>query len=246
MNLSCCNVSKGFSGILAVDGVDVDVRSGEIVGIIGPNGSGKSTLLSMMSGFYEPDAGTISLDGEPLHISGSHRFRRLGVARTFQNARIFDDLSVRDNVLAGLHTRLTAGRGREWNWIGAVGGLPTSRRRERSARTRCEEFLHVAGLTHVADLRAGGCSYGQRKRIELARAMIGEPRVLLLDEPMAGIPVDGIASLVEQLIKPARADGVAIALVEHRVELILDLCDRLVVLAAGRSAGSAPATTGGP
>jgi branched-chain amino acid transport system permease protein len=232
--LTCQRVSKVFDGVVAVQDVDLALSPGEIVGVIGPNGSGKSTLLSMMSGFYRPDSGSIALDGRVVNRAQAYRFRRMGVARTFQNARIFDDLTVRENVLAGLHAQLVDGPAAEWRWIPALLGTRAARRRDREANERCDEFIRTSGLSAVSGIRAGGCSYGQRKRIELARAMVGGPGVLLLDEPMAGIPVDGIDALVEQLILPARQAGVAIALVEHRVELILELCDRLVVLSAGR------------
>jgi ABC-type branched-subunit amino acid transport system ATPase component len=232
--LECIGVSKAFDGVPAVEAVDLQVSAGEIVGVIGPNGSGKSTLLSMMSGIYRPDAGKIVLDGVPIQQTRSHSFRRLGVARTFQNARVFDDLTVTENVIVGLHSQFVERRLAEWGWPSGVLGLGAGRRRENAARELCERFLDRVGLAAVADLKAGGCSYGQRKRIELARAMIGEPPVLLLDEPMAGIPVDGIDELVELMIRPASVAGAAIVIVEHRMELILELCSRLVVLSAGR------------
>lgn len=238
--LTCTEVSKSFDEVPAVIAVDLEVRSGEIVGVIGPNGSGKSTLLSMMSGFYRPDTGVVLVDGAPVPRAQAHRFRRAGVARTFQNSRVLEDLSVRDNVLVGLHTGFVAGRWAEWNALAGIIGTRSARNEERSAREHCDAFLHKVGLAKIADRPAGDCSYGQRKRIELARAMIGEPRVLLLDEPMAGIPVDGITELVDTLIRPAQAAGVAVVLVEHRIELILELCDRVAVLSAGRKIAEGP------
>jgi ABC-type branched-subunit amino acid transport system ATPase component len=229
--LRCSGVSKRFGGTAALTGVSLEVRPGEVVGMLGPNGSGKSTLLNVLSGFYRPDEGSVSLDGHELVGRRPEAIRRAGVGRTFQNLRLFDELDLVENVLIGLHPEVAGGRGARA--VGALLGTRGERRRERESRARAREALELVGLGRWAGERAGDLSYGLRKRLELARVLVGAPRVLLLDEPIAGLGADEIEEMLS-LVRSRTADtGIGVLLVEHHLELVLAFSDRVVVLDAG-------------
>jgi branched-chain amino acid transport system ATP-binding protein len=212
-----------FGGLTALDGIGVTVEAGEFVSVIGPNGAGKTTLFNVIAGAQVPSAGDVRLDGRSIHGFGPMRMSHRGVARTFQVARPFRSLSLRDNVrlaAAGPHTLAT---------------LRTFGARGRSSATlrRADDLLELTGLRAKADEPAAKLNIGELRRLELARALAGEPRLLLLDEPAAGIGADGMRPLA-RLIEETRARGVTILLVEHHVGFALSLCDRAVVLDAGR------------
>jgi ABC-type branched-subunit amino acid transport system ATPase component len=229
--LRCSGVSKHFGGTAAVSDVSLDVNAGEVVGMLGPNGSGKSTLLNVLSGFYRPDAGSVTLDGRELVGRRPEAIRRAGVGRTFQNLRLFEELDLVENTLIGLHPEL-AGRGGA-RAVAALLGTRGARRRERDARTRALEALELVGLSPWSGERAGDLSYGLRKRLELARVLVGAPRLLLLDEPIAGLGAREVEEMLE-LVRTRVADtGIGVLLVEHHLELVLDFSDRVVVLDAG-------------
>lgn len=232
--LEARGLTKVFGGVTALDSVDVTLEPGEMLGLIGPNGSGKSTLLSVLSGFYRLDGGLFRYDGETIARARPHELKRLGIARTFQNVRVFDDLSVLENILLGLHIEHIHGPLRSWSWIGDLLGIRGARRRETLSHEKATEFIETVGLSHVMHHRASQLSYGQRKRIEIARAIVSQPRLLLLDEPMAGIQLDGVEAILDDFIRPLMASGTAVILVEHRVELLERICPRIVVLASGR------------
>jgi branched-chain amino acid transport system ATP-binding protein len=214
-----------------VSGVSLHVNGGEVVGMLGPNGSGKSTLLNVLSGFYRPDEGTVTLDGRELVGRRPEAIRRAGVGRTFQNLRLFEELDLVENTLIGLHPEMAGGGGARA--VAALLGTRGARRRERDARARAREALELVGLSPRSGERAGDLSYGLRKRLELARVLVGAPRLLLLDEPIAGLGAHEVEEMLE-LVRSRVADtGIGVLLVEHHLEVVLDFSDRVVVLDAG-------------
>jgi branched-chain amino acid transport system ATP-binding protein len=221
-------VSKRFGGLQALDRVSFTVEPGEIVGLIGPNGAGKTTMLNLISRFYDPDAGAIRFEGHDLLRRRPHEIVRLGIARTFQNVEIFPALTVRENLLVGQHPQTRAGL------IAVAAGWPSVRREEARLRERAEEVLEWLGLSALADRPAGSLAFGQRKWVELGRALVARPRLLLLDEPAAGLhPAERQA--LQALLRGIReALGCSILLIEHDMNLVMGLCDRIVVLNFGR------------
>lgn len=230
--LSVQDVGISFGGNVALDSVSIHIDAGEFVGLIGPNGSGKSTLVNVISGFYRPGSGSVQFDGADVTGMAPRRLRARGVVRTFQNLRIFDDLTVLENVLVGNH--LEFNRHPTLSFAAHVLGLPAAARQERKARDIGLETLDVVGLADVAELRGGSLSYGQKKRLELARALMGETRLLLLDEPTAGLSATEADDMIHLFSEQVRSRGLAVALIEHRLDWIMGLSDRVYVLDAGR------------
>jgi branched-chain amino acid transport system ATP-binding protein len=219
-------VSKRFEGLLAVDGVDLTVGEGEIVGVIGPNGAGKTTLFNCLSGLDVPTAGEIRFRGAQL--SGRpDRFTRAGVARTFQNIRLFPHMTAFENVLVGRHCRTHVGI------ASAIGRGPKFRREERESQARAQELLEFVGLRRAAGSTARNLSYGDQRRLEIARALASEPGLLLLDEPRAGMNAQETRAAAE-LVRRIRERGVSVAVIEHDMRFIFGLCDRVAVLVQGR------------
>ena len=235
MLLSVEGVSRAFGGVKAVEGASFAVAAGEVHGLIGPNGAGKTTLLNLVSGLLRPTAGTIHLDGVRCDGLAPHRIAALGVTRTFQNIRLFPQLSALENVLVGEHLRRRAPLWRRMVF------LPSAAREERAARARALELLDRVGLADRAAEKAGFLSYGEQRRVEIARALGSEPRVLLLDEPTAGMnpaEVDSVARLIAEVARL----GHSVLLVEHNVPLVTKACHRITVLDFGRViADGAPA-----
>jgi branched-chain amino acid transport system ATP-binding protein len=231
--LEVSGLTKRFQGVTALDGVDLAVRPGELVGLIGPNGSGKTTLFHCVAGVVRPERGHVKLDG--LSITGwpPHRVARRGVGRTFQAARFFGRLSAREHVLAALQEVQPDGLGARFL------RLPAARRAEARARARAADLLAWVGLADLADRPAGALSYGQRKLLAFAMALAPEPRILLLDEPLAGVnPL-----LVERLaghMRELHAAGRTILLIEHNLSVVMNLCQRLVVLDHGQAIAEGP------
>ncbi|MDF5758302.1 ABC transporter ATP-binding protein [Spongiactinospora sp. TRM90649] len=225
-----------FGGVAALTDVSFSVGAGEVVGVIGPNGSGKSTLINVMSGFYRPTKGTISLGGTVISGRSPEAIRRAGLARTFQNLRLVAEMTVLDNALAGTFLGLTDGGPLTPRWIADVLGSPGARRRSARMREHAEAALAKVGLGGRLGLRAGVLSYADQKRLELARAIALRPRVLVLDEPTAGMSVEDADEMVRMVTGLAR-DGeepLSLFLVEHRLELVLEVSDRVVVMDGGR------------
>ncbi|MER7436432.1 ABC transporter ATP-binding protein, partial [Pseudonocardia alni] len=222
-------LSRRFGGLVAVDGVDIAVRPGRIVGLIGPNGAGKSTCLSLLAGSLAADAGTVALgDADVTRLPADAR-ARLGMTRTFQLPRLPADLTVLEVATLGAYRR-----GRS----GPLRGLLTPTAAERAGMARAgRDALQLVGIAHLADAPAGTLSTGQQKLLELARALAGAPRVLLADEPAGGLDGDEVARLGVVLRRVA-AGGVAVVLVEHEMDLVMDVCDEIVVLSQGRVIGS--------
>ncbi len=225
------NISINFGGVQALQNVSLDCSSGELLGIIGPNGSGKTTLLNVISGVYRPSGGSGALRGRPIgDLFGSpHRMARAGVARTFQTIRLVDDHSVRDNVAIGLHG---AGVGSD-----EQGGVPTG----KSRTSEVDRVLREHGLEHLADVHAGELSYGLRRRVEIARAVASRPRLLLLDEPTAGMDPQERADVFAR-IAALLSEGMGIIVVEHDVAMMSQYCDRLIVLDFGQVIASGEPT----
>jgi len=233
--LECRGVTKLFAGVRALDAVNLDVGAGEVVGLIGPNGSGKSTFVNVVSGFMRPDEGEVTLAGQSLLGMRPPVIRRHGLVRTFQNLRLIEPLSVFDNLLVGLHLVYTENRGVYWHWLPSTLRLPAARRRDAYARKLAGDALEQVGLAGIAHQRVSNLSYGQKKRLELARAMVLKPRMLLLDEPTAGLEpgeAHELIQLVADVVSASPDRG--LLLIEHRLEMVVGLCDRLVVLDSGR------------
>ncbi len=220
-------LERVFGGVRAVDGATFEVRPGEVHGLIGPNGAGKTTVINMVSGLLAPTSGEIRLSERPIHALPPHRIASFGVARTFQNIRLFSDLSAQDNVLVGQHLARNASLGAR------LLGLPASAAEERQARERALALLDRIGLADRAHERARHLSYGEQRRVEIARALASDPRLLLLDEPTAGMnPVE--VQSVAALIRKVAAEGRSVLLIEHNVRLVMDVCDRITVLDFGK------------
>lgn len=232
--LRCTSIRKNFGGVMALADVDLHIGRGEVVGLIGPNGSGKSTLVNVLSGFITPDAGHVELDGEDITGLEPSSVRRRHLVRTFQNLRLFSRLSVLDNMLVALHLMFTGDRAFYFQWLGAMAGRPRARRTERESRERAMEALRAVELDGKANELVMNLSYGDQKRLELARATVLAPKALLLDEPTAGLAPQEAAELMDLFISNIARDGDrCLLLIEHRLELVLGICDRVAVLDSG-------------
>jgi branched-chain amino acid transport system permease protein len=219
-------VRKHFRGLIALNDVSLTVERGEIRGIVGPNGSGKTTLFNVISGFYKASAGQVSLDGRVISGARPYRLSMLGVARTFQNLRLFGEMVVKDNLLVALdRTRTFA----IWRYVLWPIGIW---RQERRLNQRADALLARFGLTEFANAPPGSLPYGIQRRIEIARAMAGAPRLLLLDEPAAGLNGEEVRQLAE-IVRSIRDSGVTVVLIEHNMGLVMSLCERVTILSGG-------------
>ncbi|HEY0188363.1 MAG TPA: ABC transporter ATP-binding protein [Cellulomonas sp.] len=227
-DLRIAGVRKAFGGVQALDGVDLVVHEGEKVGIIGPNGSGKTTLFNVLTGVEKPDEGTIHLGDVELTGRPLHAMAALGVARTFQSLRLFGDLTARENVLAGAHHRMPR------SLLSALVPTPAGHRRRVAERGQADELLDLVGLGHRKEHFAVNLSYGQMKRLELARALSGRPRLLLLDEPAAGMNDTGAGEICALISQVQAERGGTLVVIEHNVRVLLGLVDRVVVMDEGR------------
>jgi ABC-type branched-subunit amino acid transport system ATPase component len=223
--LEAAGITVEYGGVRAVDTVDLVLRQGESIGVVGPNGSGKTSLLNALSGLT-PCAGTMSVDGRPARLGNPVAVHRAGVARTFQTPQVYAELTCLDNVL------LTTGPGAGTGFLGALLPAVIYRKAEATRREAALGALARFGLGPVADRRAEGLSYGQRRLLELARALAGEPRFLLLDEPSAGLNETETEHLARTLA-PLRQEGIGIVVVDHKVGFLDALCDQLVFLRQG-------------
>ena len=218
------NLVRHFGGIKAVDGIDFEVKRGEILGLIGPNGSGKSTTVNLITGLFKPTSGRVLFEQQDIAHLAPHERATLGIARTFQNIRLFSQLSVWENLWAARVVR-------EKNWAGICSRwfAPASQ-----GKLQTEQFLEFCGLESKKDMLAGNLAFGEQRRLELARAAISESPLLLLDEPAAGMNAAEIDDL-DQRIRTLRDQGRTILLIEHHMELVMGVCDRVVVLNFGRN-----------
>ena len=233
--LQATDITKNFGGLAALAQVSVTVRRGEIFGLIGPNGAGKTTLFNVLTGLYSPDAGEFTFGGARLTGSKPHQVATHGIARTFQNIRLFANMTALENVMVGRHVRTRAGV------IGAILRGPRTRAEEAAIAARARELLDYVGIGRRADDLARALSYGDQRRLEIARALATEPRLLALDEPAAGMNATERSAL-KTLLERIRADGMTLLLIEHDVRLVMGLCDRVAVLDYGKKiAEGAPA-----
>jgi branched-chain amino acid transport system ATP-binding protein len=216
---------------VALDGVSFDVAEGSILGLIGPNGAGKTTVFNCITRLYAPDRGSITLEGRDLLDYRPHQIIGRGVTRTFQNVELCRRMTVLDNVLVGLHTEIGAHR---FDWLGAAIGLPGARRDEKRARERALAALKDVGLARLADRPLGGLPFGTLKAIELARALACRPRLLLLDEPAGGLNQAELKELEGLLRRLHSAYALTLLVVEHHMNLVMNISDRVVVLDFGR------------
>jgi branched-chain amino acid transport system ATP-binding protein len=225
--LSATGLGKRFGGLQALDDVGLEVSAGHIHGLIGPNGAGKTTLFNVLTGLYQADSGTVQLDGAVIGGLEPHRVVAAGLSRTFQNIRLFAGTSVLDNVLVGAHLR-----GKE-GLLGALFPSPALRREQARLRDHALALLDYVGVGRHASRLAGELSYGDQRRVEIARALAAEPKLLALDEPAAGMnPAE--TDTLRELLERIRDDGTTLLLIEHDVKLVMGLCDRVTVLDFGR------------
>jgi branched-chain amino acid transport system ATP-binding protein len=227
--LSVRDVSKRFGGLTAVKDLTLEVPKGALYGLIGPNGAGKTTVFNLLTGVYEPTEGTIHFDGHRVDGRAPHEIARRGIARTFQNIRLFSDMTVLENVMAAQHLR-----SRQW-MADAVFGSPRHHREEAEARERARRLLEIFELSDVANEPATSLPYGRQRRLEIARALGTEPKLLLLDEPAAGMNPQESIDLM-QLIRWIRDTfGLTIVLVEHNMKVVMGISERIQVIDHGES-----------
>ena len=225
-SLDIQHVTVRFGGVTALDDVSLTAAPRKITGIIGPNGAGKTTLLNTACGFVRPQSGTVSFDGRPLTNLSAHRLAGLGIVRTLQGVGLFRGLSVAENVMVGATAGARAG---VWS---ALFGLPRSDRDERRLRAQAMRALDEVGAADLADQMPDTLAYGLRKRVALARALVGRPRMLLLDEPAGGFPENELPELGGLIRKMAADAGVVV--IEHRMDLVMSVCDMIFVLDFGK------------
>jgi len=241
--LEARGLAKSFGGVRAVDGVDVTINKGEVVTIIGPNGSGKSTFFNLLTGIYPLDAGEIILDGKSIGNFPADRIARAGIARTFQNIRLFNNLTVMENVMIGMHTSVEA------SLFGAVFGSPALKKREKEAKEKAMDILSIFAkrLYPRLDHPVFSLSYANRRRVEIARALAVNPKILLLDEPTAGMNPFETTELVENVTE-IRRRGFTLAIIEHKLDVVNKISDRVLVLDHGKkiAEGSAEEVSNNP
>jgi branched-chain amino acid transport system ATP-binding protein len=226
--LTVRNVSVRFGGIVALSNVSFDVAAGAIAGLIGPNGAGKTTLFNCLSRLYVPNEGDILFEGRSILGQRRHGIPKLGICRTFQNVALFDRMSVLDNVKVGCHSYTATG------FLTNALRLPAWEREERRITARAGELVVFMDLKHCAHLPAGGLPFPMKKRVELARALAGNPKLLLLDEPAAGLNHDEVEVLRGQIRRIRDTQNVTVLLVEHHMSLVMSVCDKVVAIDFGK------------
>jgi branched-chain amino acid transport system ATP-binding protein len=225
--LQLSSIGKQFGGLSALSDVSLHIQRGEIYGLIGPNGAGKTTLFNVITGLFQPSAGGFQFDGTHYQAGKPHALARAGIARTFQNIRLFANLTALENVMIGRHVRTRAGV------FGALLRNQTTRSEEHAITERARELLSYVGISKPAQTLAKHLSYGEQRRLEIARALATDPLLLALDEPAAGMNSTETESL-KTLLKTIRSSGITVLLIEHDVKLIMGLCDRIAVLDYGK------------
>lgn len=221
------SLKKHFGGVTAVDNVNIQIEEGQVVGLIGPNGAGKTTCFNLITGLYTPDAGHFTFKSKRYNPASPSEVARMGIARTFQNIRLFKSMTALENVAVGMHTRTTQGV------LGAVLKTPAQRREEARIVEQAQAWLNYVGIGAFADYLAGQLSYGDQRRLEIARALASEPSLLALDEPAAGMNATEKIRLRDLLLQ-IRGDGKSILLIEHDVKLVMGICDQVTVLDYGK------------
>ena len=227
MILETQGLTKNFGGIKALNGVDLRLRKGELAGLIGPNGSGKTTVFNVITGIYRPDRGTVTMETKRIAGLAPHRISRLGIARTFQNIRLFRNLSVLDNVRTAYHPKVSYGP------VSAVCRTKKYLEGEKEIGENVTELLSLFSLQDRKWELAKNLSYGDQRRLEIARALASEPKILLLDEPAAGMNPSEVAKMMEFILEVRRRFRLTILLIEHQMRLVMGICERLVVMDFG-------------
>jgi branched-chain amino acid transport system ATP-binding protein len=225
--LKVANVTKRFGGLQALGGVGIEIKRGQVYGLIGPNGAGKTTFFNVLTGLYTPDTGTFELAGKPYTPTAVHEVAKAGIARTFQNIRLFAEMTALENVMVGRHVRTKSGL------VGAVLRTPGFKAEEKAINDRARELLDYVGIGKYAEYKSRTLSYGDQRRLEIARALATDPQLIALDEPAAGMNATEKVQLRE-LIDRIRNDNRTILLIEHDVKLVMGLCDRVTVLDYGK------------
>ncbi|MED3550578.1 ABC transporter ATP-binding protein [Cytobacillus praedii] len=227
MVLEIQKVCKNFGGLSAVSDVSFSINKGEIFGLIGPNGAGKTTMFNLITSMFPLTSGDIIFSGQTINGLKSHQITKKGICRTFQNIRLFPQMTAQENVMVGEHCRTKSGVFR------SVFGTKFQRKEEANIRTKANELLEFVGLLEYGDVAAENLAYGQQRRLEIARAMASDPQLLLLDEPAAGMNETETSDLF-QLIKKIQSKGITVLLIEHDMPLVMKLCDRIAVLNFGK------------
>jgi branched-chain amino acid transport system ATP-binding protein len=225
--LTAQHVRKEFGGLVATNDIDFSIPQGSIVSLIGPNGAGKTTFFNMLTGVYKPTAGTIVFDGTDVTDKPPHAITELGVGRTFQNIRLFEQMTALENVLVGMHARLKGGI------LGSIVGVPRVRREERRATERARELLRFSGLRGRDDIVARELPYGDQRRLEVARALATQPKLLLLDEPTAGMNPQETASFTDFVGRLREEERLTVLMIEHDMKVVMNISDRVTVLDYG-------------
>lgn len=226
------NLSMRFGGLLAVDGVNLDVQEREIVSVIGPNGAGKTTVFNCLSGFYTPTGGKILFEGKEVQGKPDYKISRLGMVRTFQHVRLFNQMTVVENLLVAQHRHLNT------NLLAGLIKTPNYREREKKSLDRAAYWLNRVGLLDLANRDAGNLAYGQQRRLEIARCMVTEPKLLMLDEPAAGLNPAETKDLNQLIVSLKEDYNVSVLLIEHDMSLVMDISDRITVINQGRPLAS--------
>ena len=226
--LKVANVSKRFGGLQALSDVGIEIQRGQVYGLIGPNGAGKTTFFNVLTGLYTPDSGSFELAGKAYTPTAVHEVAKAGIARTFQNIRLFAEMTALENVMVGRHIRTHSGL------LGAIFRSASFKAEEAAIRARAQELLDYVGVGKYADFKARTLSYGDQRRLEIARALATDPQLIALDEPAAGMNATEKVMLRE-LIDRIRNDNRTILIIEHDVKLIMGLCDRVTVLDYGKT-----------
>ena len=226
--LECINLGITFGGLKAVENFNLTIGRTEIAGLIGPNGAGKTTVFNLLTKVYQPTKGTILLDGTDTHVMNTAQVNRAGIARTFQNIRLFNDLTVEDNVKVGMDTQM------RYNMWSGIFRLPGYWKEEKVAHDRAMELLEIFGMQDLADAKAGSLPYGAQRRLEIARALATNPSLLLLDAPAAGMNPSETAELMETIRKIRDTFQIAVLLIEHDMSLVMNICEGIAVLNFGR------------
>jgi len=232
--LVAADVRKEFGGLIAVNDLTFTIPNRSIVSLIGPNGAGKTTFFNTLTGLYKVTDGQITFDGHDVTDKPPHAITKLGVGRTFQNIRLFPQMTALENVLVGMHSRLKGGI------VGSVLRLPRVRREEREAEERARELLRFSGLRNVDDELAESLSYGDQRRLEVARALATEPKLLLLDEPTAGMNPQETTTFMNFVSKLREEQPIAILLIEHDMKVVMSISDRVIVMEDGRVIAEGP------
>ena len=222
------NLGIDFGGLTAVDGFNITVGPTEISGLIGPNGAGKTTIFNLLTGVYQPTRGSVLINGIDIKGMPTHKVNRLGIARTFQNIRLFTDMTALDNVKVGMHHAIKC------SFLSSLLHLPSYYKAEKKANEKAMELLDVMGLADVADVKAGSLPYGVQRRLEIVRALATNPSIILLDEPAAGMNPSETTELMHQIRRIRDTFHIAIFLIEHDMNLVMNVCEAIAVVNYGR------------